>query len=154
MLPQDPSFQIRSDQPPVERKLTIDNLRELIGLAAQPYRSMILVKWMALLDNEGLIYFSNHYAEQVVKAIREKQPLLRIQLPGRKRSKNMRSFYTLIGHDALESLREYFERERGYPEPGEAIWQYGQARRPVNKAGFCLLSTVITADLDYERGES
>lgn len=52
MLPRDPSFQIRSDQPPVERKLTIDNLRELVGLATQPFRSMIMLKWMGLLDNE------------------------------------------------------------------------------------------------------
>lgn len=51
MLPRDPSFQIPSDQSPVERRLTIENLRELMGLATQPFGSMILVKWMGLLDN-------------------------------------------------------------------------------------------------------
>jgi hypothetical protein len=54
MLPQDPSFIIRGDEPPVERRLTIENLKEIIGLAAQPWRSAILVKWQALLDSEGL----------------------------------------------------------------------------------------------------
>jgi hypothetical protein len=91
---------------------------------------------MALLDNEGLIYFSEHYAEEVAKAIRGNETILRIQLPGRKKAKNVRSFYTFIGYDALQSLKEYFERERDYPKPGEPIWLYGQAKRPVNKTGF------------------
>ncbi len=136
MLPRDPSFQIRSEKAPVERKLTMENLRELVGLATQPFRSMILVKWMGLLDNEGLIYVSNKYAGEVVKAIRERQIILRLELPGRKRTRNQRSFYTFIGHDALESLKAYFERDRGYPNAGEPIWLYGQTRKPVNKAGF------------------
>jgi hypothetical protein len=136
MLPRDPGFQIRSDQSPVERKLTIDHLRELIGLATQPFRSMILVKWMGLLDNEGLIYVSNNCAAQVVKALTENQSVLRFDLPGRKRSKNIRPFYTFISHDALESLKEYFERDRGYPKPGEPIWLYGNPKRPVNKVGI------------------
>jgi hypothetical protein len=53
MLPQDPSFITRGDEPPVERRLTIDNLNEIIGLAAQPWRSAILVKWQALLDRRN-----------------------------------------------------------------------------------------------------
>lgn len=136
MLPRDPSFQIRSELPPVQRKLTIENLHELIGLATQPFRSMILVKWMSLLANEGLIYVSNNYAEPIANAVRNKQPTLKLELPGRKRTKNIRGFYTFIGRDALESLREYFERDRGYPQRGEPIWVYGQSKRPVNKVGF------------------
>ncbi len=136
MLPRDPSFRIRSDRAPIERKLTMENLHQLIGLATQPFRSMILVKWMGLLDNEGLMHVSHNCAADVVKAIREKQPILRLEIPGRKRARNRRSYYTFIGRDALESLKEYFDRDRGYPAPGEPIWLYGQTRRPVNKAGF------------------
>lgn len=136
LLPKDPSFKIRGEAPPVERKITIDNLREIIGLAAQPYRSMILVKWMAILDNEGLIYFSTNYAEKVVNAIRNNETSMRIDIPGRKSSKNRRSFYTFIGRDALQSLREYFERGRGYPEKGEPIWVCGNPPRPVKPFAF------------------
>jgi hypothetical protein len=136
MLPQDRSFRIRADLPPVERKLTIENLRELIGLSTQPFRSMILTKWMGLLDNEMLIYVSNNRSAELVNAIRENQHVLKLELPGRKRSKNVRNFYTFIGQDALTSLKEYFERERGYPEPGDPIWVYRQTKKLVNKVGF------------------
>ncbi len=136
LLPNDPSFKIRGEAPPVERKITIRDLREIIGLATQPYRSIILVKWMALLDHEGLIYFSNNYAEKAVNAIRANETVLRIEIPGRKSAKNRRSFYTFIGRDALQSLREYFERERGYPKGGEPIWVCGNPPRPVQGFAF------------------
>lgn len=113
MLPQDPSFMIRGDEPPVERRLTIENLKEIVGLAAQPWRSAILVKWQALLDREGLIYISNNHAEPIAKALRNNTEILKLTLPGRKRRRNERAFYTFIGKDALASLREYFERDRG-----------------------------------------
>lgn len=136
MLPQDPSFIIRGDEPPVERRLTIENLKEIIGLAAQPWRSAILVKWQALLDSEGLIYVSNNHAEKIVKAIRSNAEILKLTLPGRKRRRNERAFYTYIGKDALASLREYFERDRGWPNPGEPVWVYSYNRKQIKSGGF------------------
>jgi hypothetical protein len=38
MLPVDRTFQIRTDTPPVSRRISIENVRELIGLASQPLR--------------------------------------------------------------------------------------------------------------------
>ncbi len=136
LLPRDPSFQIRADKPPVERKVTIENLRELVGLATQPWRSMILVKWMALLDTEGLIYVNQHCAGPIVKAVQNKQAVVKLTIPGRKRKRNLRPFYTFLGHDALESLQDYFERIRGYPKEGKAVWYYSNTHSPVTKHGF------------------
>lgn len=42
-LPSDPTLRILSDTAPVERQLSMESLHELIGLAPQPWRSMILV---------------------------------------------------------------------------------------------------------------
>ncbi len=138
-LPQDPSYHIRADTAPVERRLTLEHLHQLIGLATQPMRSMLLVKWMGLMDTECLLQFSHNYAEPVVKALRNKDPILQVKLPGRKRSRNLRPFYTFIGKDALTSLEEYFDRIRGCPRKGEPIWMYQYRRtrtRPVTKNGF------------------
>lgn len=136
MLPQDPSFIIRGDEPPVERKLTIENLREIIGLAVQPWRSAILVKWQALLDNEGLIHISNNHADTIVKALRSNAGTVKLSLPGRKRKRNERAFYTFIGKDALTSLRGYFDRDRGWSKADEPIWLYSYNRQPVTLGGF------------------
>jgi hypothetical protein len=123
-LPSDRWYRMRGDEAPVERKLTVDHVRTLIGLAIQPWRSAILVKWQALLDNEGLIYVSNHHADAIVKALKANAEICKLTIPGRKRTRNERGFYTFIGPEALASLREYFETERGWPKPNEPVWVY------------------------------
>jgi len=112
-LPVDRSFKIRGDAPPVERKLSLDDLRSLIGLATQPMRSMILVKWMGLMDNSALVHFCSNYAEKLtahMKANPNDDKPLRVDIPRRKGNRNVRQFYCFIGHDALTSLREYFNK--------------------------------------------
>jgi hypothetical protein len=136
MLPNDPSFQIRSDTPPVVRRISIENLHELIGLAAQPLRSMLLVKWMALTDTEGLIYINNHFADQISQAIKEGKTIVRLEMPGRKSKRNIKLHYTFIGRDALQSLKEYFDRQRGWPKPAEPIWVSEQTREAYTKTAF------------------
>ena len=140
LLPRDPSFKIHAEEPPAERKLTLENLHELIGLATQPYRSILLVKWMGLLDTEGLIYISHKHAETITKGIRNGDSVIRLTLPGRKSTLNRRPFYTFIGRDAIDSLKEYFERTRGYPAEDEPIWVYNTKGRigPVTETALTM----------------
>ena len=123
-LPADKQFRMRGDEKPTERNLTPEHVRMLLGLAVQPWRSAFLVKWHALLDNQGLVYVSNHYAERIVQALKTNAELVRITMPGRKKMKNVRDFETFIGPEPLAALRDYFEKERGWPKPGEPVWVY------------------------------
>lgn len=136
-LPTDPSFHIRGDRPPVQAKLSATDIYEVL-LAAEPrYRSMTLFKWQSFQDNARLIYISTHCAEQVVDQIKSNRHPLRVDLPGRKSNTNDAEgcFYSFIGTDATTQLRDYFENERGWPQPGEPIW-LNENRKPVTKAGF------------------
>lgn len=101
MLPVDRTFQIRTDTPPVSRRISIENVRELIGLASQPLRSMLLVKWMSLTDNEGLIYINRRHAGTIVDGIRNNQEIIKLDMPGRKSNKNQKAYFTFIGRDAM-----------------------------------------------------
>ena len=98
---------------------------------------MILVKWQGLLDNERLIYVSNHCSDQVVRQIRAGERLVRFDLPGRKSNENDAEgcFYTYIGSDAVSALTQYFERERDWPRSGEPLW-LNENGHPVTKSGF------------------
>lgn len=136
ILPVDRTFQIRSNTPPVTRRISLEHLPELIGLAKQPLRSMLLVKWMSLTDNEGLIYISNHHASTIVEAIRSNREIIALDMPGRKSKRNIRPHYTYIGHDAIASMKQYFERTRGWPKPTEAIWLSELTGNPYTKTAF------------------
>ena len=136
MLPVDRTFQIRTDTPPVSRRISIENVRELIGLASQPLRSMLLVKWMSLTDNEGLIYINRHHAGTIVDGIRNNQEIIKLDMPGRKSIRNIRSYYTFLGKDAIQSLKEYFDRSKRWPKAGEALWLSELTGRPYTKSAF------------------
>jgi hypothetical protein len=139
MLPRDPTLIIRGSSPPVERQLTIPQIRELAGLAVQPWRSMILMKWGSLSDNRGLIDISENHAEILTKALQANADICKLTMPGRKKRRNVEGFYTFAHPEALASLREYFDRERGWPKKGEPVWVYGMTRsrgRPVTTRGF------------------
>jgi len=140
-LPRDLSFHIRGDKPPVQAKLTVQDVVEVAMAAKQPYRSIILFKWQSFLDSARLIYTNNHASERLVKQLKADVHPIRIDLPGRKSNENdpEGQFFTYIGHDAKNALLDYFEKVRGWPEPGEPIWTFHEGKRkgkPVSKKAF------------------
>lgn len=139
VLPRDATLNIRATLPPVERQLTIPQIRELIGLSVQPWRSMLLMKWGSLSDNQGLTDINQNHAGTLVKALQEKADICKLTMPGRKKKRNCEPFYTFAHPEALASLREYFDRERGWPKKGEPVWTYETKLhhgKPVKTRGF------------------
>lgn len=97
------------------------------------------MKWHGLLDNEGLVYFSNNHGPRVVEALKANADICRLPMPGRKKLKNVVGWDTFIGSEPLAALREYFENQRGWPNPGEPIFVYttkGYEGKPVRIRTF------------------
>lgn len=139
VLPRDATLNIRATLPPVERQLTIPQIHGLVGLSVQPWRSMILMKWGSLSDNQGLTDINRNHADTLVKALQEKADICKLTMPGRKKKRNSEGFYTFAHPEALASLREYFEKERGWPKKGEPVWTYETKLhhgKPVKTRGF------------------
>jgi hypothetical protein len=124
-LPADPQFRIRADYETQPGKLTADVARDIIKACKLRDRSLYLTKWMTFLDWEGLQYLNTHYGYELGQQVKKGRNLLGpFWQPGRKQFKLKQEgrFYNLIGLDAANSLREYFETERQYPQKGEPIW--------------------------------
>jgi len=123
-LPQDPTLKIRSDTPPVKSKLTIDHVRRIVAAGRLREKSWLLVKWQSLCDTRALDYINRNLTDHIVSEIRAGKTMIRLDLHGRKGSRNepRGEFYTFIGKDAISALIEYFEKERSWPKPGEAVW--------------------------------
>jgi len=119
-LPDDGSFIVRGSRPPPTPKLTLDHVRLLALNGNLRDRSLVLVKWMSMLDSERLAYVNKHCVEQIVSQMKQGASPIRIDLPSRKQ--NEKGYYTFIGKDAIDALQEYFDKERGWPKLGESIW--------------------------------
>lgn len=101
--------------------------RPVFGFLFDPFlrdSSIYLVKWQALLDTESLIYVNKNLGGYIAAEIQKGTCPIKLQLTGRKGTKNIKPYYTFIGRDAIDALKKYFEQERegGYPKAGEPIW--------------------------------
>jgi hypothetical protein len=82
------------------------------------------MKWQALLDTSCLIYVNKNLGAYIGSEIQKGTCPIKLQLTGRKGTRNIKPFYTFIGRDTIDALKKYFEevREGGYPKAGEPIW--------------------------------
>lgn len=139
-LPADPQFVVRADKIGAPGKLTYEVVRDIVKAATLRDRSLIMVKWMTFLDWEGLEFLNRTHGGEVAQQIRDgRKQLGPFWLPGRKhmKMKQQGRFYVLIGHDAIEALREYFDKVRGsWPAPGEPIWLSRAGGGALSKAGM------------------
>lgn len=121
-LPKDPTFNIRSDKEPTRNVLTYDDIKHAISAARLREKSHMLVRLQGIMDTDALDYVNRKLSDHIVSEMRAGKDIIRLELPGRKRRKNVKAFYTYIGKDAIQCLRQYFDSERGLPATGEAIW--------------------------------
>jgi hypothetical protein len=121
-LPKDSEFIIRSDKAPTLDVLTYEDIKKAISAAKLRDKSHMLVRLQGILDTDALDYANRKLGDHIVSEMRAGKELIRLDIPGRKRRKNIKAFYTFIGKDAIQCLKKYFDVERGWPAPGEPIW--------------------------------
>jgi integrase len=112
-LAHDPNIRIRSDKPPIQGTLTVEDIK-LVILACKPaYQAAFLCMWQGAMDQEMFTYWNEHGYDDLIRQLatiqklpREEQ-IIRIQLPGRKSNRNKEGFYTFIGADAIDAIRNW-----------------------------------------------
>jgi len=124
VFPDPKSINLRSDKAPSQSRLTIDIVRQAVTAAKLRDKSWLLVKWMSFQDQARLNYINRNLGSHIIEEMRAGKTMIRLDLLGRKRDKNKRPYFTFIGKDAVDGLREYFDKERpgGWPKPGDPIW--------------------------------
>jgi integrase len=112
-LARDPNMRVRSDKPPVQGTLAVEDIK-LVILACKPaYQAAFLSMWMGAMDQEMFTYWNESGYDDLIRQLanikklpREEQAI-RIQLPGRKSNRNREGFYTFIGADAIDAIRNW-----------------------------------------------
>jgi len=128
-LPED-VFTLRAEVPPVMGSLTLDEIKRVVMASSPLYQAVFLCVLQGGLDEAGIVDWSNAGYKDLAKALPEVMSLrrddriLRIDLPGRKKFRNIKPFYTYIGPDALEAVNNWLS---GRPKDAQAIFvnQYG-----------------------------
>ena len=132
-LPKDPRFNIRGDIPPVKGILKPENIRDVIMASNKLYRALFLCMFQGCMDLDMVTYWSENGLPALREALDKKRDIVRVDLPGRKKLKYERPYYTFIGPDAVKALRDYLPKD--IPEDREAIFlvKYREAFKPIEK---------------------
>jgi integrase len=112
-LPPDKSFSIKGDLPRVNGQLSCDNIRRIILSSNVCYQAVFLCMFQAAMGKEEIVYWSNHGLQALKTQLELGEKVIKIDLPGRKRSKFEKPYYTFIAGDALVALRTWMVYQSG-----------------------------------------
>ena len=116
-LPKDKKFKIRSNTPAVVGTLTFEEVRMMLIKCNLLYRAVFLAMLMGGMGEAEVIYWSNNGWHETMNQIYSGARHIRVQLPGRKKGKNDKPFYTWLGYDAVTALKKYLEKRGMVPGP-------------------------------------
>jgi hypothetical protein len=115
--------ELRSDRPSASTKITLDVLRDVLATVRNDpkKRSMILTQLQTFSGVKELILINRHYGQHVGEKVKAEEPIIELEMKWQ-RKHHLKAWYTFIGRATTSALKEYFDRERGYPGPDEPIW--------------------------------
>jgi len=127
-LPRDPTFIIRSDVEKVRGTLTVEEIRDMVLSSSTLYRAIFLSIFQSGMGLEEFSHWNTHGLQSLREQLRGDPEIVRVDLPGRKIRKNKDPYFSFIGLDAINAIRDYL---RIRPEGGDAIF-LSQFRGPVS----------------------
>lgn len=95
-LPRDGSFQFKSDVPAVDGNLPYEDFKRILLNCNKMYRVVFLMMGNALLDEAGLLYVNEKYCDLILESLTKNAGIFKLSLPGRKRNRNIKDFYTML----------------------------------------------------------
>jgi len=151
LLPSDPGFTVRGDKPKIQGKLAIEEIRDVVLKCNKCYRAVFLSMFQAGLDQDGFLYWNEHGWPDLKEALKGDPMIIKIEIAGRKRGKNVRPFYSFIGPDAIQAIQDWIKVR---PEGAAAIF-VNQFKIPIKKSGLFNLWKRKLQELGYvERSTS
>jgi len=129
-LPSDRSFSFKSDTPPVDGNMDLERFRRILLNCNKMYKAVFLMMAQGIMGEGELVYVSNNHAAHVLKCL-GKGGIFKIVLPGRKKTRNVKNFYTMLScnSDWADAMRDYLRSLKRVPS--DCLFR-NQAGSPLN----------------------
>ncbi len=108
-LPRDIQFRVNGTTEPKQGSLTPDEIRKVILSHNPLYQAVFLCMFEGALGEAEFEFWNSHGLSKLVTDLEDNPSIIRIDLPGRKSSRNRFPYYSLIGGDALKALKIWME---------------------------------------------
>jgi hypothetical protein len=108
-LPKDPRFIIRTDVQRVVGTLTLKEARRVILAVNPAYKAVFLSMLQGGMGKAEFEYWNLNGWESLKKQLRDDPKVIRVDLPGRKKARNIRPYFTLLGSDAIDAINNWLQ---------------------------------------------
>ncbi len=151
-LPEDPSFKIRSNTPPVMGTLTVDEIKRTILSCNKAYMAIYLSMFQGAMDQESFVFWNNNGYDSLMTQLNNNANIIKIDLPGRKSNRNKKPFYTFIGSDAVAAIKNWLQIR---PENARTIFtnQYGRQQDKQDLKQYWLARIRKIGLVEQEKGK-
>jgi len=125
-LPSD-KHKFHSDRERVVGELNVGEFRRILLSCNRTYQAAFLVQFQSGSGVGELCYINEHHSEFVWDEVRKGSRMIRLRMPGRKQNRNVRPYYTFIGSDAIDALKNLFYSRGWKREKYMFVTEYGEA---------------------------
>ncbi len=120
-LPQD-KFNIKAGKgvsKPIQGTLTAGEIKNTI-LASNPvFRGIFTCMFQGALDQQMFTHWNDHGWPDLLKQLRETPETIKVELPGRKKNRNEKPYYTFIGRDGIDAIKNWIPHRVEYVKQGK-----------------------------------
>ena len=103
----------KSDITPVVGELRLDEFRQILFASRLDKRCAFVMMFQSGSGLKELCYINTHYAGVLFDEVRKGAAYVCLNMTGRKQKRNVQPYYTFLGGDSLECLRQLFH-SRGW----------------------------------------
>ena len=118
-LPRDRAFKIRGDKPRTMGNLKPEEIRDVILSSNPLYQAIFLSMLQGGMGQEEFTWWNLHGWDELNEQLRRGLEIVRVNLPGRKSNKFEKQYYTFLGPDAVQAIKNWQSHR---PEGAKAIF--------------------------------
>ena len=120
-LPRDKTFNIRGDKATIVGDLSVDEIKNMV-LASKPrYQAIFLCMFQSGMGQDEFTWWNENGWDELKAQLDEGEVPIRITLPGRKKNKFEKPYYSYLGKDAVEALRRYVKIRPNKNKDGKVL---------------------------------
>ncbi len=131
-LPRDGSFILRSEKTPHNGQITVDEFRMMLASCNLMYRAIFLCMFQGALGISEWLHWNKTGWNSLKAQLDAGARPIRIDLPGRKKNRNLKPYYTFISRDAIKALQDWIPHR---PKDVETIF-VSQTGSPLSEWGL------------------
>lgn len=118
-LPRDPGFNLGVTREKVRGRLEPEHIRDMVLSSKPVYQAVFLSMFQGGLGLAELKYWNLNGWGNLIEQLDQDKQIIKIELPGRKKAKNVRPYHTYIGGDAVDAVKNWVQHR---PQNAKAIF--------------------------------